>query len=55
MLLLQERASKGKAEHSLGRIEVNRIKIATNLTGDLLKRKEDRELDRTRVVQTVAP
>ena len=50
----QERASNGKAEHSMDRIEACSIKIATNRTEDLVRRKEDQEMDKMGVGRTVA-
>jgi hypothetical protein len=44
--LLQERANSGKAEHNMGRIEACSIKIATNRTGDLVRHKENRGMDK---------
>jgi hypothetical protein len=44
--LLHERANNGRAEHSMGRIEACNIKIATNRTGDLVRRKEHQEMDK---------
>jgi len=49
----QERASNGKAEHSKGRIEACSSKIATSRTGDLVRRKEDQEMDKMEVDRTV--
>ena len=44
---LQGRVSNRRAELSIGRIEACNIKIATNRTGDLVKRKEGQEMDKT--------
>jgi hypothetical protein len=40
-------ASKERGDNSNRRVEACRIRIATNLTGDLVRRKVDQEVDRT--------
>lgn len=51
--LPQGRVSNRKAEHSKGRTEACSIHIATNRTGDMVKRKEDQETDKTEVGRMV--
>ena len=49
----QGRVSNRQAEHSMGRIEAYNIKIATNRTGDLVRRKQDQEMAKTEVGRMV--
>jgi len=51
--LPQGRVSSRKAEHSKGRTEACSINIATKRTGDMAKRKEDQEMDKTEVGRMV--
>jgi hypothetical protein len=52
--LLQLHASKERGDYSKHRVEAYRIRIAIHLTGDLVRRRADQEVDKTWADQLVA-